>query len=228
MTQSTSIFYRDSSARVPLVSRLSLRARTAIYARFAAALPPRPDATVLDLGVTSDATFAESNFFERLYPYKSRITGAGTEDGSHLEAEYPGLRFVPVVAGQPLPFADRQFDVVFCNAVIEHVGGPAGQCAFLAEALRVARAFFFATPNRWFPVEPHTCLPLLHYLPRPWFRAVLRPTRYRHWADEASLNLLTRGELRRRFPDGTSVTVERVGIGPGILRSNLVAFGRRD
>jgi hypothetical protein len=29
----------------------------------------------------------------------------------------------------------------------------------------VARRGFFTTPNRWFPIELHTKIPLLHYLP---------------------------------------------------------------
>ena len=29
----------------------------------------------------------------------------------------------------------------------------------------MSRRFFITTPNRWFPVELHTCLPLVHWLP---------------------------------------------------------------
>ena len=35
----------------------------------------------------------------------------------------------------------------------------------MSEALRVARRAFVTTPNRWFPVEVHTRLPLVHWLP---------------------------------------------------------------
>ena len=65
-----------------------------------------------------------------------------------------------------LPFPDQSFDVVFSNAVIEHVGDVERQRQFVAEALRVGRRVFVTTPNRWFPIEVHTRLPLVHWLPK--------------------------------------------------------------
>ena len=66
-----------------------------------------------------------------------------------------------------MPFADGEFDIVFSNAVIEHVGGREQQRRFVEESLRVAQRAFVTTPNRWFPVEVHTRLPLVHWLPDP-------------------------------------------------------------
>ncbi|TQN37956.1 methyltransferase family protein [Blastococcus colisei] len=66
-----------------------------------------------------------------------------------------------------LPFADSSFDYVVSNAVIEHVGGPERARTMLTESRRVARrGAFHTTPDRWFPVETHTQVPLLHWLPR--------------------------------------------------------------
>ena len=76
--------------------------------------------------------------------------------------------------GEPLPFRDGEFDVVFSNAVVEHVGSRTAQAAFVGELCRVGKSFFITTPNRWFPVEHHTGLPLLHYLPASVFRSLLR------------------------------------------------------
>jgi hypothetical protein len=48
----------------------------------------------------------------------------------------------------------------------------------VAECARVARkGFCLTTPNRWFPVEFHTQLPLLHWLPKAWFRLILEKAR---------------------------------------------------
>jgi hypothetical protein len=49
--------------------------------------------------------------------------------------------------------------------VIEHVGDRDRQQAFVHEALRVGDRVFLTTPNRWFPVEVHTRLPFVHWLP---------------------------------------------------------------
>lgn len=185
----------------------------------------RPDAAtrVLDVGVTSDQEHAESNYFEQLFPYPKNITCVGTEDGSHLERRYPGLTYRQVKPHERLPFGDGAFDIVFSNAVIEHVGSRSDQAAFARELCRVGRAFFITTPNRWFPVEHHTGVPLLHYLPAPLHRALLRHTRYEYWSDEANLNILTAGEFGRLFPPHVSVEVQTVRLLG--LPANLVALG---
>ena len=88
-------------------------------------------------------------------------------------------------------------DVVFSNAVIEHVGGREEQRRFVAEALRVGRRAFVTTPNRWFPIEVHTRLPLVHWLPEafahPAYDLVRKP-----WAKDNCL--LGPGALRDLFP----------------------------
>jgi Methyltransferase domain len=68
-----------------------------------------------------------------------------------------------------MPFADKSHDWVFSNAVIEHVGNRARQQKMAAEILRVARqGYFVATPNRGFPIDPHSYLPFYHRLSCGW------------------------------------------------------------
>jgi SAM-dependent methyltransferase len=195
-----------------------------MFRQFMALLKPGAQTRVLDVGATNDATQGESNYFEQMYPHPENITCVGVEDASHLAARYPGLVFHQVRSGDALPFRDAEFDIVFSNAVLEHVGSRIAQAAFVCELCRVGRAFFITTPNRWFPVEHHTGLPLLHYLPPRLFRRLLRDTRYRHWAEESNLNMLTASEFQRLFP--ASATVEIRVIRLLGVPSNLVAFGR--
>ena len=49
--------------------------------------------------------------------------------------------------------------------MIEHVGGRDRQRQLVSEAIRVGRRVFITTPNRRFPIEVHTRLPLVHWLP---------------------------------------------------------------
>src|SRR5579875_2428417 len=69
----------------------------------------------------------------------------------------PGTHGMELVAGDgcQLPFADRAFDIVFSNSVIEHVGGPAAQKRFAEEIMRTGKRYWVQTPDRSFPVEPH-------------------------------------------------------------------------
>ena len=188
-------------------------------------MKPGPETRVLDVGVTSDQKYQESNFFEQMYPYPHNITCVGTEDGSHLAQQFPGLKYARIQPGESLRFSDAEFDVVFSNAVLEHVGSRKDQGSFLRELCRVGRAIFVTTPNRWFPIEHHTGLPLLHYLPAPAFRALIRNTRYHYWSQESNLNILTARELLRLFPSTLSVQVRSVHL-LGVP-TNLVAWGRQ-
>lgn len=211
------------SGKVPLASKLSLYVRKRIFDLFMRFIRPGPDTSVLDLGVTSDDTFPESNYFESSYPYHEKVTCAGTEDGSHLETKFPGVRYVQVIAGERLPFGNKDFDVVFSNAVVEHTGSKVEQSFFISEICRVGQRFFITTPNRWFPVETHTGIPLLHYLPQAWFRDLIRGTRYNYWSHEKNLNLLTIDELKDLFPVEVTPLLEKVRL-LGVP-SNLIAYG---
>lgn len=155
------------------------------------------DQTILDVGVTSDDKLEASNYLESWYPHKDRITACGIDDASFLEQKYPGVRYVKA-DGRSLPFPDGHFDVVHSSAVLEHVGSREQQRAFIAELTRVAlHAVFLTTPNRWFPVEFHSALPVAHWLPPRAFRTVLRVLGHDMLSREENLNLLSARDVRK-------------------------------
>jgi SAM-dependent methyltransferase len=185
-----------------LVDSISLRSRRRKFALFMETMAPTAETTVLDVGA-DDSGFGEHyegcgtlNFFEELYPWPDRITALGEHEGTHFRARYPRARYVQGDALN-LPFGDAEFDIVFSNAVIEHVGGREQQRRFVEEALRVARRAFVTTPNRWFPVEVHTLLPLVHWLPDPLAHRAYDLAR-KPWAKNNCL--LGPGALRDLFP----------------------------
>jgi hypothetical protein len=130
--------------------------------------------------------------------------------------------------GRDLPFDDLAFDHVHSSAVLEHVGGAANQALFLRQLWRVAgKSLFVTTPNRWFPVEFHTVLPLLHWLPPPMFRATLRAMGRDFFADENNLNLVSKAVLlalaREAGIPGASVRTVALGGWP----TNLILCATR-
>jgi 2-polyprenyl-3-methyl-5-hydroxy-6-metoxy-1,4-benzoquinol methylase len=52
-------------------------------------------------------------------------------------------------------FRNGQFDVVYSNSVIEHVGGIEDMRKMAREIHRVGKWYFIQTPNLYFPIEPH-------------------------------------------------------------------------
>ena len=184
-----------------LADEISLRSRRRKLRLFLDELQPTAETTVLDVGADERAFgvgggCATMNFIEELYPWPERITALGLHDGEGFRARYPGVRYVQGDACA-LPFADGEFDVVFSNAVIEHVGGRERQRSFVYEALRVARRAFVTTPNRRFPIELHTRLPLVHWLPDRLSHPVYRALGKELGTD---LDLLTRRSFASLFP----------------------------
>jgi len=151
---------------------ISLRSRRRKLRLFLEEIRPTAATTVVDVGVDEvgfgdeggQAGCATHNFFEELYPWRDRITGVGLHDGEGFRQRYPEIAYLQA-DGCALPFGDGAFDVAFSNAVLEHVGDTDRQRAFVAESVRVSRRVFLTTPNRWFPVEVHTRLPFVHWLP---------------------------------------------------------------
>ena len=166
---------------------------------------PTAASRIVDVGVT-DSGFAEGegatathNFFEALYPWPAQITAVSTQYLDRFQAAFPTVRCVRA-DGRELPFADDEFDIGFSNAVVEHVGGRDDQRRFVHELCRVSKRVFVTTPNRWFPIEVHTLLPLVHWLPRRQRNAVYRTLRR---PEGLGVELLSPREFLALFPAGS-------------------------
>src|ERR1700730_3625094 len=115
-------------------SAFAARARAGRHARFFASTGLAPGARVLDVGC--------GRLGLRAYEPDLDITGVDLVE----RPDYPGP-FVRADAAAGLPFADKEFDLVYCSSVIEHVA-PARRAAFASELRRVGRGWFVQTPAR--------------------------------------------------------------------------------
>jgi SAM-dependent methyltransferase len=174
-----------ATARGPLArlaSPLSAGARAKRHERFFALTSLPAGARVLDLGCGQIGLRA-------LEP-ELDITGVDLFE----RPDYPGP-FVRGDATAGLPFADGEFDLVYCSSVIEHVP-PSRRGAFAAELRRLGRGWFVQTPAWSFPIEPHSLLPMAHWLPDRLRRPYWRIGAAGAWED---IELLRRRELEALF-----------------------------
>ena len=129
-----------------------------------------------------------------------------------------------------LDFENDNFDVVFSNSVIEHVGNYEDQLQMAKEVLRVGRRYFVQTPNKYFPVEPHFVFPFFQFLPfglRVWFLRNFNLGWFPKTPDKSSarqivesIRLLDRREFIQLFPDAKIYEEKIFG-----LTKSFIAYG---
>ena len=110
-------------------------------------------------------------------------------------------------------FSPGDFDIVFSNSVIEHVGNASMRERMAAEIRRLSDIYFVQTPNKYFPIEPHFLFPFFQFLPlaiRCWLLQHMRLGWIARRRDHdvamktvAEVDLLGEREFAGLFPDAT-------------------------
>lgn len=128
-------------------------------------------------------------------------------------------------------FSDKEFDIVFSNSVIEHLGTLEEQRKMADEVRRVGKRYFVQTPNKYFPIEPHFLVPLFQFFPlkmKTWL--------IQHfdlgWRKKApdynsaikianEIRLLSMKELINLFPEGQLIEERFLGL----IKSFIIYHG---
>jgi hypothetical protein len=171
-------------------------------------MSPGPQSRILDLG----GTLAVWSYIRQ--PLEITIFNLP----GRADASIPTHHRVTLVEGDAcatLPYSDGEFDIVFSNSVIEHVGAEDRQAAFAANARRVGRSYYVQTPGPWFPIEAHTGMPFWWFYPEPLRRRILTVwhTKMPAWSDAiADTRVLTHGRMAALFPGATIYTEWLAGL----------------
>ncbi len=177
-------------------------------------LQPAEEDRILDLGG------GYGDYFAGVVPFRRNVWIADVDERVVQRASSHGFHTIVIPTDSALPFPDESFDIIHCNSVIEHVLVPEHRQRMAAEIRRVGRNWFVQTPNRYFPLDPHTCLPLLHLLPERWLRALVRCLgRVWGWSG-LQWRLLDQRELSSLFPGGRLLRERFAG-----LTKSLVMVG---
>lgn len=204
---------------------------------FHAALSPSSSDKILDLG-GSDGTH-----INLIMNNRGNITIADiSDDWLKVARERFGYNTQLIDESGKLPFNDEEFDVVFCNSVIEHVTlkkddiwnfqstkrfreqSLKRQKEFADEIRRIGKGYFVQTPYRYFLIETHTWLPnFIIFLPRK-LQIVTIKFFNKFWPKKTQpdWNLLSKKDMKDLFPDANLYYEKFLG-----LPKSLIAVKRK-
>jgi len=175
-------------------------------------LSSQPECSVIDIGGTLEywRTLGADLDWSRVKVRLVNLT-AGSNDFAGVTSEVGDARRMP-------QFADRSFDLVHSNSVIEHVGRWGDMASMASEVRRLAPRYFVQTPYFWFPIEPHARFPLLHWMPESWRYRILMRRTCGFWQQQPDLGravaaiqsavIVDKAQLRYLFPDA-KISFER-------------------
>ncbi len=225
---SESAIPEDSGAK-SLFSKYSYRSRLKRMELFYDLCKPDETSTLLDVGGEIDPTGHRQLQLIDGYKWKHNISALNNSPDhiAVIKNYYPEINAVIGDACQ-LPWPDKYFDIAYSNAVIEHVGSFKRQKQMSSEIMRVAKRWFVATPNRFYPFEFHIRLPFITWLPGKMYLVAGAIMRYNHIKNnymffagiQENLSLLTESQFKRCF-QSSNIIKQKITIWP----ETLIAVG---
>ena len=177
--------------------------------------------SILDIGTTSDIKNKSSNFIiknlknvKNFYSisdqlitlpfFKKKLQKSIIENFSEYEIE------------------NFKSDLVVSNATIEHVGNYNNQKTMVSNMIKLSKKMvIISTPYRYHPLEFHTKIPFIHWLPKKIHRMILKKLNLVFYSKEENLNLLSKSDLSS-FIKNEKIKSEFKYIKFLFLRSNLI------
>ncbi len=148
--------------------------------------------SILDVGTTADEYFDSSNIvLKELATIDNQITVFS--DQIIPSSQFHNLMINESIVGD---IANHKFkvkyDLVIASAVLEHVGDESRQRDSIENILSASERFILITvPNRWHPIEFHSRIPLIHWLPNFAWRKCYKLCGFKELAKPENLNFIS-------------------------------------
>ena len=171
--------------------------------------------SILDLGGTQKF-WEEMEFIDNKEVYMTLL------NVKKIEVKYKNYSSITGDATNLEQYKENQFDVVFSNSVIEHVGDETKQKLMAEEIKRVAKYYFVQTPSIRFPIEPHFRFLGFQYLPLMVKIFLIKHFNLGHYKKiedtnrakslAQSINLLSYKQCKKLFPDAEIKKEKFIGL----------------
>ena len=183
---------------------------------------------VLDVGTTNDDKNSSSNIIiKNLNSFKIYKSISNQEINLNLFSETLNKSISEDFSEDEI----KKFssDLVISNATIEHVGNYEKQFKMIENIIKLSKKYFIIiTPNRYHPIEFHSKLPFLHWLPKKIHRLILSLFGQKFLSSEENLNLLSRSDLDQFMKKMNFKSYQLKNIKFLFFNSNIILIGSKN
>ena len=184
--------------------------------------------SICDVGTTEDISNKSSNFLIKSFTNiktKNSITDQLIKDDIFKNKIQTSI----TSNLQPAQVNQLKSDISFSSATIEHVGSRDNQKKMIENMINLSKKYIIiTTPNKFHPIEFHTKLPLLHFLPKIIYKSLLNLVGYSYFAKVENLNLLSVDDLSKILNMFSNIKFKIIKIKLFGFTSNLVDICEKD
>ncbi len=182
---------------------------------------------VLDVGSTDDDDNESSNFIVKnlgnFKIYKSI-------SDQKIESKFFSKSLQKSITAELTDEEINSFrsDLVISSATIEHVGSFDNQIQMCKNIINLSKKYFvISTPNRFYPLDFHTKIPFLHWLPSKIYRPILKNIGLNFFSKEENLNLLSKNNLLQIMNKLNHKNFDIKTVKLLFINSNLILIGKK-
>ena len=152
---------------------------------------------LLDIGTTEDSSAGSSNIFCKMLNKIKIHKSISNQKITNKRFKFCIKKSITTKFSKET-IKTFKSDLVVSSATIEHVGSLKNQITKVGNMISLSKEYVvISTPNRFYPIELHTKLPLIHWLPKTIFRKILLLLNMKYFADEKNMNLLSKNDLKK-------------------------------
>jgi len=182
---------------------------------------------ILDIGTTVDTSKSSNLIIKNLKNFKSYKSISNQKITSNLFTKKLQKSITQDFSLNELE--TFRSDVVISNATIEHVGSDQQQLKMLKNIVKLTKKIFIVvTPNRLHPIEFHSKIPFIHWLPKKIHRKILSVIGMSYLSKEKNMNLLKPINLVNLMKNFNNVEYEIKFVKFLMFKSNIILIGKKN
>ena len=181
---------------------------------------------ILDIGTTADTSESSNLIIKSLKDFETYKSISDQEIKSSFFSKTLQKSITDEFSNDEVETYSS--DVVISNATLEHVGSYQEQLKMLKNIIKLSKKLFIVvTPNRMHPIEFHSKIPFIHWLPKKLHRKILSIFGLKYLSKEENLNLLKTSDFINLMKNFNNIKYDIKYVKFLLFKSNIILIGKK-